>query len=323
MQQLVADAASSGRSFADTLRASEAVTAHIAPDEIDDLLDPAGYLGSAGVFVDDALRTHADLGAESRRERRFHHVLDGPPDISVLVLSNSLGSTLEMWDPQVPDLSQHVRVVRYDLRGHGRSPVPPGPYSIADLGGDVLALLDRLGVERAHLCGLSIGGLVAMWLAAHAPERVDRLVLCCTAASFGQPAGLVRASGHGPAEGTGAVADTVVGRWFTPEFAAREPAVVKTMRDMIAATPAEGYAACCEVVGTTDLHAELASIRSPTLVVAGARDPSVPAERTADLAAGIAGARLETVADAAHLANVEQPETVTRLILEHLRPAHA
>ncbi len=250
-----------------------------------------------------------------------HHVIDGPADAPVLLLSNSLGSTLATWDPQIPELSRHFRVVRYDLRGHGGSPVPSGPYSIADLGGDVIALLDRIDAEHAHVCGLSIGGLVSIWLAAHAPERVERLVLCCTTACFGNPPGWFERAATVRAEGTGVVADSVVARWFTPEFAEREPAIVKTMRDMIAATPAEGYAACCEVVGSTDLHAELASIRSPAIVLAGERDPSVALEQSVELAGGIAGARLAVVADAAHLANVEQAAAVTRLIFEHLRPA--
>ena len=123
----------------------------------------------------------------------LHHVIDGPPDAPVLVLLSSVGSTGAMWDPQVKALARDFRVVRADHRGHGASPVPPAPYALADLGGDVVALLDHLGVQRAHVCGLSLGGMVAMWLAVHAAERVDRLVLCCTSARLG-PASMWRSA---------------------------------------------------------------------------------------------------------------------------------
>jgi len=246
-----------------------------------------------------------------------HHLVEGPPGGPVLVLSNSLGSTLDMWEPQVAVLANEFRVVRYDLRGHGRSPVPPPPYDLSDLGADLLALLDGLGVERAHLAGLSIGAMVSMWVAAHAPDRVDRLVLCCTSPRFAPPAAWFERAALVRAEGTGAVADLVVGRWFTPGFARREPAVVTRMREMIATTPPEGYAACCEAVGTADLRATLGDIRADTLVVSGARDPSMPQGDARLLAEGIPRCRAATV-DAAHLANVERPEEVTALIREHL-----
>lgn len=248
----------------------------------------------------------------------IHHVEEGPADAPVLVLSNSLGSALAMWDPQVPALAERFRVVRYDLRGHGASEVPAGPYAIDDLGGDLLALLDDLDVARAHLCGLSLGGLVSAWVAAHAPGRVDRLVLCCTTACFGPPqawrdrAALVRA------EGTGAVADVVVRRWFTPGWAASHPDRMAAMRGMVAATPPTGYAWCCEVVADTDLRPQLPAIAAPTLVIAAADDPAVSAAQAEELAAGIPAARLATVQDAAHLANVERPDEVTRLVLGHL-----
>ena len=247
----------------------------------------------------------------------MHHVVDGPADAPALILSNSLGSTLEMWDPQLAALTGRFRVVLYDLRGHGRSPVPGGPYDIAALGDDVLGLMDRLGIARAHLCGLSLGGLVSMRVATAAPERVDRLVLCCTTAWFGPPEPWFERAALVRADGTGAVADTVVGRWFTPAFAAEHAALVTRMRDMIASTPAEGYAACCEVVGSTDLRPALGAIDAPTLIVAGDQDPAVPRDKIDALSAGIPGAHVETV-PAAHLANVERSERVTDLIVEHL-----
>jgi len=248
----------------------------------------------------------------------LHHLFEGPAAADVCVLSNSLGTTLRMWDPQAAALARDARVLRYDMRGHGRSPVPPPPYTLADLGADLLALLDRHGIERASLCGVSLGGMVSMWVAAHAPERVGRLVLCSTSALMPPPeawterAALVRRSG------TEAVADTVVARWFTPAFAAARPDVVAPIRADLAATPPAGYAACCEVVGAMDLRADLGSIRAATLVIGAADDPSTPPEHARAIAAGIPGARLVVLSQGAHLVNLETPEVVTALIAGHL-----
>ncbi len=247
-----------------------------------------------------------------------HHVVEGPADAPVLVLSNSLGSTLEMWDRQMAALTPHLRVIRYDLRGHGASPVPPAPYDIADLGADLLALLDELGVERAHVGGLSIGGLIGMWIAANAPHRVDRLFVCSTSPRFEPPEAWAARAATVLAQGTGAVADAVVARWFTPAFADDFPVVVREMRDMIAGTPPDGYAACCGVVERTDLRPSLPSIEAPTLVIAGADDPAAPPAQAELIASLIPGARLAVVEHAAHLANVEQPDQVNDLIVEHL-----
>lgn len=249
---------------------------------------------------------------------RAHHRVEGPEDAPVVVLSNSLGTTHEMWDQQAKALSARFRVLRYDTRGHGDSPVPPGPYSMADLGGDVIELLDGLGLERASFCGLSIGGMTGLWLAVNVPERLDRLVLCSTTAHLPprelwlERAALVRA------EGTAAVADSVLGRWFTPGFAEHEPAAVGRVREMLLSTPAEGYAACCEAIAEHDLRAELGGITAPTLVIAGEEDPATPPEHARRLEEGIPGARLLVVPDARHLANVEQPEAITRAIDGHL-----
>jgi len=248
----------------------------------------------------------------------LHHLFEGPAAADVCVLSNSLGTTLRMWDPQAAALARDARVLRYDMRGHGRSPVPPPPYTLADLGADLLALLDRHGIARASLCGVSLGGMVSMWVAAHAPERVGRLVLCSTSALMPPPeawaerAALVRRSG------TEAVADTVVARWFTPAFAAARPDVVAPIRADLAATPPAGYAACCEVVGAMDLRADLGSIRAATLVIGAADDPSTPPEHARAIAAGIPGARLVVLPQGAHLVNLETPEVVTALIAGHL-----
>jgi 3-oxoadipate enol-lactonase len=247
-----------------------------------------------------------------------HHVLSGPKGAPVVLLSNSLGSNTRMWDPQVPALAERYRVVRYDLRGHGRSPAPDGPYTLADLAADALALLDRLDVERAHMVGLSLGGMVSMQLAATAPERVDRMVLCCTSAYLPPAAGWHDRAATVRADGIGAVAEAVVGRWLTPAFAAASPTLVANLRAMVEATPDEGYASCCEAIATMDLRPRLRDITAPTLLVAGSDDPAIPPDHAPAIAAELPYARAVVVGPAAHLGNVEQPEAVGRYILSHL-----
>jgi 3-oxoadipate enol-lactonase len=248
-----------------------------------------------------------------------HQLVEGPEEAPALVLINSLGSNLAMWEPQIEELVGPFRVVRFDLRGHGASPVPPGPYALADLGADVVALLDRLGVERAHVAGVSLGGMTAMWLGINAPERVERLVLCCTSAKLGPPEAWADRARLVREQGTQAVADAVVSRWLTPGYAARHPDLRARLRAMIAATPAEGYAGCCAAIEHMDLEPDLAAITAPTLVVAGADDPATPPDHGARIAAGIPGARMAVVPDSAHLANIQQAGEVSSLILRHLQ----
>lgn len=247
-----------------------------------------------------------------------HHVVSGPPGAPVVLLSSALGSSLAMWDPQAEPLSERYRVVRYDLRGHGRSPVPPGPYRLTDLADDALGVLDRLGVEQAHLVGLSLGGMVAMQVAATAPDRVDRMALCCTSAYMPPAADWHDRAATVRAHGVAAVADAVVDRWLTPAFAAASPDLVGRLRAMALATPAEGYAACCEAIASMDLRADLPSITAPTLLIAGADDPATPPADAAAIAARLPGARAVVVGAAAHMANLEQPRAVTGHILDHL-----
>jgi 3-oxoadipate enol-lactonase len=251
----------------------------------------------------------------------LNHVIEGPADAPPLVFVNSLGADLSMWDPQAEALSDSFQVVRYDARGHGASPVPIGPYSVADLGGDLIALLDRLEIERASLCGVSLGGATAAWVAAHAPERVERLCDFFSSAHFDPTGAYVERAALVRAEGVEAVADGVLERWLTAELRERRPELAAMMREMIVATPAEGYAASAEAVSSTDLRADLALITAPTLVVSGGEDPATPPEHGRALAAGIAGARFVELAGAAHLGNVERPEEVTTLIREHLSAA--
>ena len=246
---------------------------------------------------------------------------DGPADAPVVVLSNSLGATRAMWDPQVPALAERYRVITYDSRGHGESPVPPGPYSLDDLVDDVVALLDRVRAARAHVAGLSLGGMTAMRLAAREPARVHRLALLCTSALLGPRETWTDRARTARTEGTGTLAPVVVGRWFTPGFAEAHPDLTARMQGMITATPDEGYAGCCEAIADMDLRADLARIAAPTLVVSGAEDPATPPEHQRAIADGIAGAELVTVSPGAHLANVESPLQVSGALLGHFDAA--
>jgi 3-oxoadipate enol-lactonase len=187
-----------------------------------------------------------------------------------------------------------------------------------DLGSDLVALLDRLGIERASLCGLSIGGMISMWTAAHAPERVERLVLCCTSAQLGPAEPWRERAATVRAKGVEAVADAVLARWFTPGFAAAHPQLIERMRAQLVATPPEGYAGCCEAIAAMDLTGDLGSITAPTLVLAGAEDPATPPEHGRRIAKLIPGARFETISPAAHLGTVERPDLTTAMILRFL-----
>lgn len=247
-----------------------------------------------------------------------HHVVTGPEDAPVVVLSNSLGATTSMWDAQADALAERFRVVRYDTRGHGGSVVPAGPYDIDDLVDDVVALLDTLGVERAHFVGLSLGGMTGMRLAAREPGRVDRLVVLCTGARLDPVSAWRDRAATVRAEGSGSVAEAVVARWFTAPYLEAHPDVRIDSEAVVAATPAEGYASCCEVIATMDLRSDLPGIAAPTLAIAGADDPATPPAHLEAIAEGVQDGRLLVVAEAAHLANAEQPQTITSAIIEHL-----
>jgi 3-oxoadipate enol-lactonase len=248
----------------------------------------------------------------------LHHVFDGPADAPVLVLSNSLGTDLGLWSENLPAWTSSFRVLRYDQRGHGGSEVTPGPYSLELLGRDVLDLLDAVGVERASLCGLSLGGATAMWLAVNAPRRIERLVLACTSPRFGPPEHWLERARIVRSEGLEPIADAVLERWFTARFRTEQPSVAARFRAGLAGTPAEGYAACCEALAAWDYRERVGEITAPTLVIAGAEDPTVAPEQAALLAERIAGSRLVVLPDAAHLANVGQPQAFSAAVSEYL-----
>ncbi|EGD53370.1 3-oxoadipate enol-lactonase [Gordonia neofelifaecis] len=247
-----------------------------------------------------------------------HAVVTGRSDGPAVVLSNSLGSTHRMWDAQIADLEQHFMVVRYDTRGHGLSPVPDGPYSMDDLADDVLAVLDGLGIERAHFVGLSLGGMTGMRLAVRDPARVNRLALLCTGAKLDNAASYAERAVAVRADGVASVAEAVVGRWFTPEYLAADADRRHYYETMVASTPAEGYAGCCEAIAAMDQRADLPRITAPTLAVAGADDTATGPSTLAEIAGGVRHGRLLVVPDAAHLAPAQQPEVVNPALIEHL-----
>lgn len=253
-----------------------------------------------------------------------HYALDGDATAPTLLLANSLGTSLQLWDPVMPALTQHFRVLRYDKRGHGLSDATPLPgesagYTVAQLAGDALALLDGLGIEKAHVCGLSIGGMIAQHLAATAAQRVDRLVLCDTAAVIGPASVWNERIVAIRRDGMAAIAPGVMARWFTDGFRARVPQVVRGYVNMVARTSLEGYLGCAMAVRDADLAAGDLDIHAPTLVVVGEQDPSTPPAAAEALAALIPGARLARIPDASHIPCVEQPEALAHHILTHLR----
>jgi 3-oxoadipate enol-lactonase len=246
------------------------------------------------------------------------HRLRGPEGAPVLVLSNSLGTTQELWAKQLPALAERFRVLTYDHPGHGVSDLPQEQPTVESLTSSLVTLLDELGFERVSLCGVSLGGMVGMTLALQEPERVDRLVLACTSAYVGPPEGWTERARIVRTRGMEAVADTVIGRWFTPELQDEEPQTMARFRAMLAATPPEGYARCCEALGAWDARERVSAIAVPVLVVAGEDDPAISVEQAQLVASRVPGARLRILERAAHLANVERAEAFTNAVLDHL-----
>jgi 3-oxoadipate enol-lactonase len=243
--------------------------------------------------------------------------VEGPERAPVLMLSNSLGTTLHMWDGQVALFTRHFRLVRYDRRGHGKSGLPRGPYTMERLGRDVLAVLDGLGITKTNWCGLSMGGMVGQWLGAHAPERIERLVLANTSSYFPDKSAWNDRLALVREKGIGAFAGPNMERWFTREFRERAPEKVAWMAKMFAATPLEGYVACGEAVRDMDHRELLPKISAPTMIIAGKHDPATPLEAGEYLRSRIPGAML-TVLEAAHISNIEQPSAFTDAVLQFL-----
>ncbi|WP_227460985.1 3-oxoadipate enol-lactonase [Cupriavidus pauculus] len=247
----------------------------------------------------------------------LHYRLDGDESLPVLMLSNSLGTSFEMWQPQIAALTQHYRVLRYDTRGHGQSSVTEGPYSIAQLGGDVIALLDYLKLSRVHFCGLSMGGITGMWLGLHHADRLNKLILCNTAAYIGPPENWTNRAAAVQRDGVASIAAAVVDKWLTPDFAAQQPELVQHLRAMLGATDARGYAANCLAVRDSDLREQIQRIVTPTLVIAGSGDIPTPPADGRYLADTIPGAQYVELY-AAHLSNLQQVDGFTQAVLKFL-----
>ena len=244
--------------------------------------------------------------------------VDGPSDGAVVVLGPSLGSTWEMWDGVAAALSSTYQVVRYDTRGHGRSPAPPGPYTVEELADDVLGVVDDLGVGRFGFVGLSLGGAIGQVLAARHADRVAAAVLCCTVPKFGDPAAWTERAALVRSQGMTALEESTRQRWFSDAFRAAQPAEVDRLIGMLTALDADGYASCCEALATFDARSRLGSIDVPVRVVAGSEDPVATADACRALAAAIPGADLVVLPGASHLASAEQPEAFVRAVTEHL-----
>lgn len=252
------------------------------------------------------------------RGEDFHIRIDGDEGAPVLLLSNSLGTNLSMWDPQIPEWSKHFRVVRYDSRGHGLSPAPDEPYSIAMLADDALAILDVLGIDKAHWCGLSKGGMVGQWLATHHGARLGRVVLANTAARMGPPELWDGRIATVRAQGMSVLVEPTLERWFTPEFRDSDKETVAKVSEMLATTPPLGYANCCGAIRDMDQRETIRAVRSPVLVIIGARDPATPPASGHEIADAIPGAQRIELA-AAHLSNLEQPEAFGRAVTDFLK----
>jgi 3-oxoadipate enol-lactonase len=248
---------------------------------------------------------------------RIWYTVEGPRDGPALLLSNSLGTSLELWDSTVPLLASRFRIVRYDTRGHGRSDAPAGPYSLELLGRDAVAVLDGAGIGPAAVCGISLGGLTATWLGLHEADRVTRLILANTGAQIGSLSLWNERIAAVEANGLAGIVDRLLERWFTAGFRAAHPETIVQYRAMLEATPAAGYVGCCAAVRDADLRADLSLIKCPTLVVVGTADGATPPSLGELLRDRIRGARLVAL-EAAHLSNVEQPASFAQAVRNFL-----
>jgi 3-oxoadipate enol-lactonase len=257
---------------------------------------------------------HAVRGGDAT----ISYEVDGDPTDPVLLLINSIGSTRDMWARQMPAFTSTWRVIRYDARGHGASSVPPGPYTLDQLGRDALAILDDVGVAAAHVCGISLGGMTAQWLALNAASRVQSLVLANTAARIGTIESWTDRISLVHEKGMSAVADLAMERWFTPAFHQRNPDTVRAFRAMVQNCAAEGYLGCCAALRDADLQDRISSISAPTLLIASTADTATPPEGLDFIRERVTSARLVTL-DSAHLSNVECAEEFTAAVMDFLK----
>ncbi|MGE0564623.1 MAG: 3-oxoadipate enol-lactonase [Pseudolabrys sp.] len=248
----------------------------------------------------------------------IHVEVTGPDNAPVLMLSNSLGTNLHMWDDQVPEWSKHFRIVRYDRRGHGQSGVSPGPYSFERLGRDVLAILDALKIDKVNWCGLSMGGMVGQWLGANAPERINKLILSNTNGHVADKTPWLDRIKFLREKNLADLVGPNMERWFTKGFRDSHPAVIKRFTDMFLATDKAGYVANCQAIAELDFRATNPKITAPTLVIVGNADPATPPAAGEAIAKAIPGAKVVGL-DAAHISIIEQPALYTRTVLDFLK----
>jgi 3-oxoadipate enol-lactonase len=244
--------------------------------------------------------------------------VEGRDDAPVLMLSNSLGTNLHMWDPQMPEFTKHYRVVRYDRRGHGKSAAPKGPYSFERFGRDILAIIDALKIKKMNWCGLSMGGMDGQWLGANAPDRIEKLVLANTNFYYSDKSPWADRIKFVREKGLEAFVDTNMQRWFTKGFIERAPNEIARMTEMFTASNRDGYAECVGAIRDMDFRESNARITAPTLVIVGAHDPATPPEWGEEIARQIKGAKLVSL-DAAHISNIEQPAAFAKAVLDFLR----
>lgn len=241
---------------------------------------------------------------------RLNVEVAGPDSAPPLVLSNSLGTNLHMWDPQVAALTKNFRLIRYDQRGHGQSDAPATVYSIERLANDVLAILDHFKIGKTDFCGLSMGGFTGQWLARFHPGRLNRLVLANTAAKSQTPHNWNLRISNVKKGGIEAIADTVLGIWMTKEYREKNPNIAANMRAMMVATNVTGYVGCCGAIRDMDQRWGAQAIKTPTLIICGRQDNATPPKDSDFLLASIAGSKLVTL-DAGHISNVERAEEFT------------
>jgi 3-oxoadipate enol-lactonase len=249
---------------------------------------------------------------------RLAYRIDGPADAPVLVLSNSIGTTLHMWDGQIDQLAERHRVLRYDTRGHGRSDAPPGGYSLDRLGRDVIELLEFLGFDRVRFCGLSFGGLIAQWLGVFAPERIERLILANTSSYLGPPAQWdEQIASVQAADDMSAIAEMFLANWFPPGLLEAGDERIEPFRATLLSMRREGLIGCFAAIRDADLRRPIQLISCPTLVIASENDTVTLPEHGELIAQTIPGATL-VVLPAVHMANVERPEEFLKATVEFL-----
>jgi len=249
---------------------------------------------------------------------RINYQIDGADNAPVLLMSNSLGTNLHMWDKQIPELAKRFRVVRYDTRGHGKSDAPNFPYTLKMLGDDAVSLMDALKLSTVRFCGLSMGGMIGMWLARHIPSRIEQLVLCNTAAKFGVPEIWNQRIAAVRSSGMKNITTSVIERWFTKEFREKSPKEIEPIVEMLHTTKAEGYAGNCSAIRDVDQRWTIGDIAVPTLVIGGKYDPATPYEAAELIAGHIPGTKLVGL-EAAHLSNIEQPEAFSKALGDFLK----